>query len=108
MTDSEYDTPAETPNDELWREAFIDAGAQTLADIRQDWAREKQLIAAENRERQTDLEVLLAPLRERLAMLEGKMAVLLSCEAGTSSTRAKRAKEAPVNGNRLLEHQRSQ
>lgn len=95
-------------DDEL-REGFLDAGAQTLADIRQDWAREKQLIAAENRERQADLDALLAPLRERLAMLEGKMAVLLG-EASASPTRSKRqSKQAPVNGNgRLLEHQRSQ
>ena len=106
MTDSEYDTLAETTNDKLWREAFIDAGAETLADIRQDWNCQKQLIEAENRELHADLEALLAPLRERLARLEGQMAVLLGGEAGTSSARSKRqSKQSPVNGNaRLLEH----
>jgi len=45
------------------------------------------------------------PMRERLALLEGKVAVLLGGEAVTSSTRSKRAKQAPVDGNgRLLEH----
>jgi hypothetical protein len=90
------------------RDAFLDAGAQVLAELRQDWAREKQLIAAENREQQVDLDALLAPLRERLALLEGKMAVLLG-EASASPARAKRGKQAPANGNaRLLEHHRSQ
>jgi len=97
--------PEDTTDDECWREAFLDAGAQTLADIRQDWSNQKQLIAAENREQQADLEALLAPMRERLALLEGKVAVLLGGEAVTSSTRSKRAKQAPVDGNgRLLEH----
>ncbi len=84
MTDPEDTTDAE------WREAFIDAGAQTLADIRADWNCHKQLIAVENRELQADLEALLAPLRERLARLEGQMAVLLGGEAATSSARSKR------------------
>jgi hypothetical protein len=92
--------------DGAMRDAFLDAGAHVLAELRQDWAREKQLIAAENRERQVDLDALLAPLRERLAVLEGKMAVLLGSDSSTSPARAKRAKPAPANGNaRLLEHQ---
>jgi hypothetical protein len=101
MPDSE-DTTAFS--DEL-REAFFDAGAQTLAEIRQDWHDQKQLIAAENRQLQADLESLLAPLREKIARLEGQMTVLLGSEASTSSTRSKRTKQTPADGNsRLLEH----
>jgi hypothetical protein len=92
-----------TSNNDEALEAFLDAGAEALAQLRQDWAREKQLIAAENHGLQADLEALLAPMRERLAMLEGQMAVLLGGD--TNPPRAKRAKQAPVNGNgRLLEH----
>jgi hypothetical protein len=91
-------------DDEL-REGFLDAGAQTLADIRKDWDCQKQLIAAENRERQADLDALLAPLRERIARLEGQMTVLLGGDSTNSPTRSKRSKQSPVNDHgRLLEH----
>jgi hypothetical protein len=109
MTDSEYDTLAETTNDKLWREAFIDAGAETLADIRQDWNCQKQLIEAKNRELQVNFDALLAPLRERIARLEGQITVLLGGDSTNSPTRSKRSKQSPVNDHgRLLEHRRSQ
>jgi hypothetical protein len=97
----------DTSNNDAALDAFLDAGAEVLAQLRQDWAREKTLIAAEQRALTADFDALLAPIRERLAMLEGKVSVLLG-EPGASSVRSKRAKQAPVNGNRLLEHQRPQ
>jgi hypothetical protein len=109
MTDSEYGTPTETTNDELWREAFIDAGAETLADIRQDWHREKEIIRAENRQLQVDLEALLAPLKERLAKLEGQMTVLLGGDSANSAVKSKRLRQSQDNSHsRLLEHRPQQ
>ena len=105
MTDFEYGTPTATTSDELWREAFIDAGAETLLEVRQDWDREKKLIRAENREMQVDFDALLAPLRERLAKLEGQMTVLLGGDSANGPTRSKRSKQSQDNGqSRLLEH----
>jgi hypothetical protein len=88
-------------------DGLLDAGAEALADIRQDWDRQKQLIEAQARQTQTDLDALLAPLRERLAKLEGQVSVLLGGDAVNNSARSKRAKQSQNNG-RLLEHKPTQ
>jgi hypothetical protein len=89
---------------DIEREAFIDAGAQILAGIRDEWSVQKQLIEAEARQLlQTDLDQMLAPLRERIAKLEGQMTVLLGGDNANSPARSKRSKQQD-NGSRLLEH----
>jgi hypothetical protein len=105
MTDSEYGAPTENTDAELWREAFIDAGAETLADIRQDWDCQKQLFHAENRQLQVDFDALLAPLRERVAKLEGQiemLASLLNADAVDSRAKSKRLRQQQDNGSRRL------
>jgi hypothetical protein len=103
-TDSDDATPTAATAD-AWVDAIVDCGAETLNEIRDDWDTQKQLILAEARQAQVDIEAALAPLRERIATLEGKMAVLLGSSSTNSPTRAKRSKQAPTNGERrLLEH----
>jgi hypothetical protein len=104
MIDSEYGTPTEN-TDELCREAFIEAGAETLAEVLKDWDREKEIIQAQNRQMQVDFDALLAPLRERIAKLEGQMTVLLGGDNVNGPVRSKRSKQSPDNSHgRLLEH----
>jgi hypothetical protein len=100
MTDSEYATPI---NDTL-REAILDAAAETLADIHDDWDREKEKM-------QVDLDALLAPLKERVAKLEGQVEMLASLlGAGSTDSRAKskRLKSQDDDSRRLLEAPRTQ
>jgi hypothetical protein len=110
MTDSEYGAPTENIND-TWLEAFLDAGAETLADIRHDWTREKELIQAQNRQMTSDLDALLVPLKERIARLEGEVAVLASVfgDAADSRARSKRLRQQQDNGHSgLLEAPQAQ
>jgi hypothetical protein len=105
MNDSEYSAPPtqQTIND--WVESLVECGAETLNEIRQEWDREKEIIQLQNRQMTTDLDALLAPLRERLAKIEGQMTVLLGGDNTNSPTRSKRSKQLPDNGHsRLLEH----
>lgn len=44
--DSEYGTPTENAN-QPWLEGFFDVAAETLAEIRLDWDREKEIIRAQ-------------------------------------------------------------
>jgi hypothetical protein len=86
-------------------DGILDAASETLAEIQDDWDAQKQLIQAEARQLQTDLDSLLAPLKERIAKLEGQMTVLLGGDTANSPTRSKRAKQSQDNGQRrLLEH----
>jgi hypothetical protein len=85
----------------------MDCAATRVSARRQDWDRQKQLIEAQARQTQTDLDALLAPLRERLARIEGQLAVLLGGDAVNNSTRSKRSRQSPNNG-RLLEHRPTQ
>jgi hypothetical protein len=104
MTDSQYATPTAATADD-WVDAFVDCGAETLNEIRDDWEREKEIIRAQNRELQTDFDALLAPLRERLAKLEGQMTVLLGGDSANGPTRSKRSKQSQDNGqSHLIEH----
>jgi hypothetical protein len=66
--------PAER-NYDAWVEAFIDAGAQTLAEVRRDWSREREIIRAESHELMNDFDA-------RLARLEGRIDVLMSMMQG--------------------------
>ena len=90
MTDSEYVPTAATADD--WVDAFVDCGAEALCEIRCDWDREKALIQAENRQLQVDLDALLAPLRERIAKLEGQLETLTSLLAGDTTNNPARSK----------------
>jgi hypothetical protein len=85
MTDSEYGS---TQNINDWIEGLVDAGAETLCEIRCDWDREKALIQAENRQQRVDLDALLAPLKERISRLEGEVSILTTM-LGSDSGRAK-------------------
>ena len=58
-----------------WVEAFIDEGAQALADVRCDWSSEKEVIRAQSRELTVELEV-------RIARLEGRVEALMSMMQG--------------------------
>jgi hypothetical protein len=108
MTDSQYGTPTEN-TDELWREAFVEAGAETLAEIHQDWDREKEIIRAENRQLQVDLDALLVPLKERLARLEAQVEILLDLFGSADSrAKSKRLKPQDNDSRRLLEAPRTQ
>jgi hypothetical protein len=96
----------DTENMNSWVEGLVDAGAETLAEIRGDWYVQKQLIQMEARQAQIDLDALLAPLKERIAKLEGQMTVLLGGDSTNAPTRSKRSKQSQDNGqHRLLEHQ---
>jgi hypothetical protein len=108
MTDSDYGTPTEN-TDELWREAFVEAGAETLAEIHQDWDREKEIIRAQNRELQVDFDTLLAPLKERLTRLEAQVEILLDLFGSADSrTKSKRFRQPDNGSRRLLEPPRPQ
>jgi hypothetical protein len=91
---------------DIEREAFLDAATRILAGIRDEWSVQKQLIEAEARQLvQTDLDQMLAPLRERLPRVEGQLSILLGGDNANGSTRSKRSKPSPDNGHgRLLEH----
>jgi hypothetical protein len=103
MTDHDYDAPA---NSDLWTESFVQAGAEVLAKITLDWQQQKQIIQMQNRELTVDFDALLAPLRERIARLEGQVEMLASLLGGDSangSTRSKRLKQQDNGHSRLLE-----
>jgi hypothetical protein len=86
-------------------DGILEAASETLAEIQDDWDAQKQLIQAEARQLQTDLDSLLAPLKERIAKLEGQMTVLLGSDSTNSPPKSKRSKQSPDNGqSRLLEH----
>jgi hypothetical protein len=90
---TEYD------DNELWREAFVEAGAQTLADLRLEWSALKKQMQDQAT---IDLDALLAPLKERIARLEGEVATLTTM-LGSDSGRAKAKQLRPPrdNGHRL-------
>jgi hypothetical protein len=63
-------------NGDGWIEAFIEAGAETLAEVRCDWSREKEVIRGQSRDLTVELEVRIARLEGQvdglLALLQGK------------------------------------
>jgi hypothetical protein len=104
MSDQEYNAPA---NIDEALEGFLIAGTEVLTEIRLDWRREKEVIRGQTRGLTIDLDAALAPLRERIAKLEGQISAvvsLLAADSGDNRAKSKgRLKAKQDNGGCLSE-----
>jgi hypothetical protein len=106
MTDHESNALPNNIDEAL--EGFFIAGVELLTEVRRDWDREKEIIRAQTRELTIDLDAALAPLKERLARLEGQIGTvvsLLGTDAGDNRAKSKARLKAKRqdNGGRLSE-----
>jgi hypothetical protein len=100
MTDHESNALPNNIDEAL--EGFFIAGTETLAEIRLDWRREKEIIRHQNREMQVDVDALLAPIKERIAKLEGQMEMLASSLNTNGQAPSKRLRQQPQQDNGRL------